>query len=202
MATSITSGVSPQSILIAEGCQLGTGGLLNNGAINCASTVAGANVSAVGTPSVAAPNLSLIETPLPATGAAQTFRFSVPITGVPEGRLVLDAIDGAAVPAAPTVLLRTNRAPRAGPVILDFKSASQAGTANVAAGALTQVVPCLGLTAAGIVLLTSTNAIAAQTYPPFVTAGVDAFTITVQAVPGGAGANFNWFVASSGAPSA
>jgi hypothetical protein len=202
MASAVLSGASasansPQ--IIAQSAQLGEGGLLTKGSIVCAN---GASITTTNDAFFGGlPNeegaIFIQETPLAAVGAKQAFRFVVPATGALEGQLGLVGWDYTTDPPTQLEVLRINRPPREGAMILDFTSASQSGLAVVPAAATSVVVACPGLTATGVVLITcNTPAIAVQTKPPCVSCAANQFTITLQAVPG-ADATFSWFVAKS-----
>jgi hypothetical protein len=203
MASAITSGASAQSLLIAEGAQIGQGGILLKGSLVCAE---GASITTNGDAVFGAPvgvgsSLFISEAPLPAVGAQQAWRLVVPAAGAEEGQLGLVGWDYTVSPPTQKEVLRVSAAPRVGGAvnncILNFTAPSQSGTATVLAAATTVVVPAPGLTAGGLVLITcNTPGIAAQTKPPCVTAAANQFTITLQAVPA-VDAVFSWFVAKA-----
>jgi hypothetical protein len=188
--------------ILAEGVQIGQGGMLSRGSI---SLVNGASITTTSDANFTGVvggdgGLFLTETPLPALGAKQAWRFVVPAAGAEEGQLGVVGWDYTN-PAAPVQkeVLRMSAAPRAGAAvnqcILNFTAPSQSGIATMSAGTpAAQVVLVPGLTAAtGAVQITALTAFAAdQARPPVAVVADGQFTITLSAAS--AGTKFAWFV--------
>lgn len=190
MSSAITSGASAQSLLIAEGAQIGQGGILLKGSINCAN---GASITTNGDAVFGAPvgvgsSLFISETPLPALGSQQAWRWVVPAAGGEEGRLGLVGWDYTVSPPTQKEVLRVSAAPRVGGAanecILAFTAPLQSDTETIPLLATSVAVVNTAITASSVVMISEVGALnaTATRFTVVLNPGVG-FSITTNAAP-------------------